>query len=132
MVPFSGTVLCAPTLPNLAFATLSKNGQSPGHIVARNLYASDRFEAVRGVSSVSMNARLTLEEILDQVRRLSEEERQRLVADLQANAGRTPSEDRRRATMRRWLARAGTGHADVDDISSKKNRYLAEIYATKP
>src|SRR5579863_8982656 len=43
-----------------------------------------------------MNARLTLEEILDQVRRLSDEERQRLVADLQANAGRSPSEDRRR------------------------------------
>jgi hypothetical protein len=79
-----------------------------------------------------MNARLTLEEILDQVRRLSDEEQQRLVADLQANAGQTPSEDRRRAAMRRWLERAGTGHADVDDISSKKNRYLAEIYATKP
>ena len=79
-----------------------------------------------------MNARLTLEEILDQARLLSEEERQRLVADLQANAGgRTPSEDRR-ATMRRWLARAGTGHADVEDVSSNKNRYLAEIYATKP
>ena len=40
-----------------------------------------------------MNARLTLEEILDQVRRLSEEERQRLVAGLQANPGGTPSED---------------------------------------
>lgn len=80
-----------------------------------------------------MNARLTLEEILDQARLLSEEDRQRLVADLQANpGGRTLSEDRRRATMRRWLARAGTGHVDVDEISSNKNRYLAEIYATKP
>lgn len=74
-----------------------------------------------------MNARLTLEEILEQVRLLSEGERQQLVAELQADAGRTPSEDRRRATMRRWLARAGTGHAEVDDISSKKNRS-----ATKP
>jgi hypothetical protein len=79
-----------------------------------------------------MNARLTLEEILDQVRLLSEEERQQLVAELQADTGRTPSEDRRRATMRRWLARAGTGHAEIDDISSNENRYLAEIYATKP
>jgi hypothetical protein len=79
-----------------------------------------------------MNARLTLEEILDQVRLLSEEERQQLVAELQADTGRTPSEDRRRATMRRWLARAGTGHAEIDDISSNKNRYLAQIYATKP
>ena len=76
--------------------------------------------------------RLTVEEILDQVRRLPEEERRRLVADLQADPGPPPSEDRRRAAMRRWLARAGTGHADVDDLPSHKNRYLAEIYATKP
>lgn len=76
--------------------------------------------------------RLTVEEILDQVRGLPEEERRRLVADLQADPGPPPSEDRRRAAMQRWLARAGTGHADVDDVSSDKNRYLAEIYATKP
>ena len=72
-----------------------------------------------------MNARLTLEEILDQVRRLSEEERQRLVAGLQANPGGTPSEDHRRAAMRRWLARAGSGHADTADASSRKSRYAA-------
>ena len=71
-------------------------------------------------------------EILEQVRRLPEEERRRLVADLQADPGPPPSEDRRRAAMRRWLGRAGTGHADVDDVSSHKNRYLAEIYETKP
>ncbi len=34
--------------------------------------------------------------------------------------------------MQRWLARAGSGHVDVTDISSSKNKYLAEIYATKP
>ena len=32
--------------------------------------------------------------------------------------------------MERWLARAGTGHADVDDVSSHKNRHLAEICTT--
>ncbi len=61
-----------------------------------------------------------------------EEERRRLVADLQGDPGPPPSEDRQRAAMRRWLGRAGTGHADVDDVSSHKNRHLAEIYATKP
>ena len=45
---------------------------------------------------------------------------------------RPPNEGRRRAAMQRWLARAGTGHAHVDDVSSEKNRHLAEIYATKP
>jgi len=34
--------------------------------------------------------------------------------------------------MKRWLARAGTGHADAADISSRKNKYLAEASATKP
>ena len=106
---YLGTSFCSPALPNLALRPCRKMVKARGHTVARNLYSSDRFDAVRGVSSVSMNARLTLEEILDQVRRLSEEEQQRLVADLQANAGRTPSEDRRRAAMGRWLARAGTG-----------------------
>ena len=72
------------------------------------------------------------QEILDQVRRLPEEERRRLVADLQADPGSAPSEDRRQAAMQRWLGRAGTGHANVDDVSSHKNRHLAEIYATKP
>jgi hypothetical protein len=87
----------------------------------------------RGVSSASMSVpRLTVEEILDQVRRLPEEERRRVVADLQAEPGPPPSEDCRRAAMRRWLARVGTGHAEVDDVSRNKNRYLAEIYATKP
>jgi hypothetical protein len=75
---------------------------------------------------------LTVEEILDQVRRLPEAERRRLVADLQADSAPPLSEERRRSAMRHWLARAGTGHADLDDVSSHKNRYLAEIYATKP
>ncbi|MGH8218125.1 MAG: hypothetical protein ACREUT_06115 [Steroidobacteraceae bacterium] len=29
-------------------------------------------------------------------------------------------------------SRAGTGHADVDDVSSNKNRHLAEVYAPNP
>jgi hypothetical protein len=33
--------------------------------------------------------------------------------------------------MKRWLARAGSGHADFADISSHKNEHLAEIYAKK-
>ena len=76
-------------------------------------------------------SRNTLEEVLEQARRLPEEEQQQLVADLQADQS-TPSEGRRQKAMKRWLARAGTGHADVADISTRKNEYLAEASATKP
>lgn len=55
----------------------------------------------------------TLEEVLEQVRRLPEEEQQRLVADLQADQSASPSEGHRQKAMKRWHARAGTGHADV-------------------
>src|ERR1700732_651476 len=108
---YLGTSFCSPALPNLALRPCRKMVKARGHTVARNLYSSDRFDAVRGVSSVSMNARLTLEEILDQVRRLSEEEQQRLVADLQAHAGRTPRQDGRRGRLGRWPAARGAGGA---------------------
>jgi type II secretory pathway predicted ATPase ExeA len=42
------------------------------------------------------------------------------------------SDSRRANAMKRWLARAGSGYADITDVSSSKNGYLAEIYATKP
>jgi len=74
----------------------------------------------------------TLEEILAQARRLPEDQRRQLVADLQADKGAPANGSRRQNAMKRWLARAGSGHADVTDISSNKNEYLAEVYATKP
>jgi hypothetical protein len=73
----------------------------------------------------------TLEEILSQARRLPDDEQRRLLEDLQGGKLPSPSESQRRGAMKRWLARAGTGHADVSDISSNKNKYLAETYATK-
>lgn len=82
---------------------------------------------------VMSTSRNTLEEILAQARRLPEDQRQRLVSDLQADQGAgRPSESRRRNAMKRWLARAGTAHVDVTDISSRKNEYLTESLATKP
>ncbi len=73
----------------------------------------------------------TLEEILAQARRLPADQRERLVADLQADQSASPSESRRRAAMQRWLARAGSAHVDVTDISSRKNEYLTELPTTK-
>lgn len=80
---------------------------------------------------MSTSSRKTLEEILAQAQRLPEDEKQRLIADLQAGNGAVPTESRRQNAMKRWLARAGSGHADAADISTRKNDYLAESYATK-
>jgi hypothetical protein len=74
----------------------------------------------------------TLEEILVQARHFPEDQRRRLVADLQVDKSALPSESRRKHAMKRWLARAGSAHAGVTNISGSKNKYLAEIYATKP
>jgi hypothetical protein len=80
---------------------------------------------------MSTSSRKTLDEILAQAQRLPEDEKQRLIADLQAGNGAVPTETRRQNAMKRWLARAGSGHADAADISAHKNDYLAESYATK-
>jgi len=80
---------------------------------------------------MSTSSRKALEELLAQAQRLPEDEKQRLIADLQADKSAVPTEARRRNAMKRWLARAGSGHADVTDISRRKNEYLAETYATK-
>jgi hypothetical protein len=74
---------------------------------------------------------MTLDEILAQAQRLPEDEKQRLIADLQAGNGAVRTETRRQNAMKRWLARAGSGHADAADISTHKNDYLAESYATR-
>jgi len=63
-------------------------------------------------------------EILDQVRRLPEDQQRRLVADLQADKRASPNEAHRQKALKRWLARAGTGYADVADISTHKSEYL--------
>lgn len=75
-------------------------------------------------------SRNTLEELLAQVRQLPEDQRQRLVADLQADQSTLPGESRRRAAMKRWLALAGSAHVDVANISSRKNEYLTELHTT--
>ena len=77
------------------------------------------------------SSRKTLEDILAQAQRLTEDEKQQLIADLQAHKSAVPTETRWQNAMKRWLARAGSGHADAADISARKNEYLAESNATK-
>ena len=77
------------------------------------------------------SSRKTLEDLLAQAQRLSEDDRRQLIADLQADKSAVSTETRRQNAMKRWLARAGSGHADATDVSAHKNEYLAEGYATK-
>jgi hypothetical protein len=74
----------------------------------------------------------TLEEILKAARRLPDPERRRLIEELENGGGAEAAEARRKAALDQFLAMAGTAHSDVTDLSENKNKYLAEIYATKP
>jgi hypothetical protein len=77
------------------------------------------------------SSRKSFEDILAQAQRLSEDEKQQLIADLQADKSAALTETHRQNAMKRWLARAGSGHADATDVSAHKNEYLSESYATK-
>lgn len=78
----------------------------------------------------------TVDEIRDALRRIEREERKRLLLEeLEAieDASKPDGDqaEKRAAALARWRARSGTGHSDATDVSENKNRYLAEIYATK-
>lgn len=74
----------------------------------------------------------TLNEVLEAARRLSEDDRERLIEELEATleSHRIP-EQQRQAAMEHMLSLAGTGHSDFTDVSSDKYKHLAEIYADK-
>lgn len=76
----------------------------------------------------------TVDEILDQAKRLSARERRRVIDELEESL---PAEEAGEteavwlAAMDGWLALAGTGHSDHTDVSSDKYRHLGDIYADK-
>lgn len=75
------------------------------------------------------------EEALKMIRDLPEEDRERLVEELQGDGSPQRDgipDDQRLAAMDRWLSHAGIGHSDFADVSSNKRKHLAEVYATKP
>lgn len=71
----------------------------------------------------------TIEEILDAARRLSEGERRQLVEALQGSGREKPTEEQRRNAMSGWFGLAGRFHSDFTDVSTKKYRHLADVYA---
>lgn len=84
---------------------------------------------------MSQDVMRTIDEILEQLKRLSAEEREELLEKLE-NAVQDDQLDARarRATTgpyARTLAAAGTGHTDFPEVSSRKGEHLAEAYAPK-
>jgi hypothetical protein len=76
----------------------------------------------------------TVDEILEQAKRLAPRERRRLIDELEESLPIEEAEEGEPAwlaAMGRWLALGGTGHSDYTGVSSDKYKHLAEIYADK-
>jgi hypothetical protein len=75
----------------------------------------------------------TVEEILEQVKHLPLPERRRLADALQEEllTEDASAEATRLAALDQWIARAGSGHSDFDDVARDKYKHLAEAYSDK-
>lgn len=71
----------------------------------------------------------TIAEIVEAARRLSDDERKRLVEALQGNGRQEPIDEQRRDAMSSWLGLAGTFHSAFTDVSTEKYKHLADVYA---
>lgn len=69
---------------------------------------------------------LTAEQILDEVRKLPEAERGRVIEMLAALGDTHDSEERRMAALDQWLVAAGSADSGLTDVSSNKYKYLAD------
>jgi transposase len=70
----------------------------------------------------------SVDEILAQARRLSVEERRKLVETLEeglADEQPTAAEAARLAALDRWIERAGTGHSDFTEVARDKYKQIA-------
>jgi hypothetical protein len=75
---------------------------------------------------------LTVDEILEQARRLSPDDQRKLVEDLEANLLEADVDEARRlAALDRWLARAGSGRSDFTNVARDKDQRVSDAYAAK-
>lgn len=74
----------------------------------------------------------TVEEIIEQARRLSAEDRRRLLDELEESLAEEESAQAKasaKGLYTRSLALAGTMHSDFTDVSTDKYKHLGEVYA---
>lgn len=73
----------------------------------------------------------TIAEIVEAARRLSDEDRRRLVETLQGNVPDEQIDEHRRDAMSSWLSLAGIFHSTCTDVSVEKYKHLADVYDDK-
>jgi len=77
----------------------------------------------------------TVDEILEQAKQLSADDRRRLVDALQEDVaeeqGNGEEEAKRLAAFDRFLSRAGSGHSEYTDVARDKYKHLDDVYSDK-
>jgi ribonuclease HII len=76
----------------------------------------------------------TINEIVEEAKRLTASDRRRLVAEIQkglASEEVNEAQAQRLAALNAWIAKAGTGQSTFTDVARDKYKHLAEVYADR-
>jgi hypothetical protein len=76
----------------------------------------------------------TVNEIVDEAKRLTASDRRRLVAEIQkglVSEEVNGAQAQRLAALDAWIAKAGTGQSSFTDVARDKYKHLADVYADR-
>ena len=76
----------------------------------------------------------TINEIVEEAKRLTASDRRRLVAEIQkglASEEVNEAQAQRLAALNAWIAKAGTGQSTFTDVARDKYKHLSEVYADR-
>jgi hypothetical protein len=76
----------------------------------------------------------TVNEIVEEAKRLTASDRRRLVAEIQkglVSEEVNGAQAQRLAALDAWIAKAGTGQSSFTDVARDKYKHLADVYADR-
>jgi hypothetical protein len=76
----------------------------------------------------------TVNEIVEEAKRLTVSDRRRLVAEIQkglVSEEVNGAQAQRLAALDAWIAKAGTGQSSFTDVARDKYKHLADVYADR-
>jgi hypothetical protein len=76
----------------------------------------------------------TVNEIVEEAKRLTASDRRRLVAEMQRDLVSEKvngAQAQRLAALDAWIAKAGTGQSSFTDVARDKYKHLADVYADR-